>query len=64
MGCPMAEGFKKTEDKKAADWKRRKKLNDEESTVKPELLEKSEFFADEKRGNYVTDNIDETPNVQ
>jgi hypothetical protein len=64
MWYTMADGFKKTEDKKAADWKRRKKLNDEGSAVKPEPIEKSEFFADEKRGNYVTDNVDETPNVQ
>ena len=60
----MADGFKETENKKAADWKRRKKINRDESSVNPELIEKADYFADEKRGDCITDNMDETPNVQ
>jgi hypothetical protein len=60
----MVDGFKEVEDKKAADRKRREKLDEEESSVKSEVIEKSEFYANKKRGDYITDNIDETPNVQ
>lgn len=61
---PMTDGFKKLEDKEVKDWKRREKLNEEESDVKPERVEKARLITDRKKGNYITDNIDETPNVQ
>jgi hypothetical protein len=64
MVVVMEEGFKKTEDKKVSDKKRRDRLNNEESSVKSEVIEKADFYADKKRGDYITDNIDETPNVQ
>jgi hypothetical protein len=60
----MVDAFEEVEDKKEADRKRRGKLNEEESSVKPEVVEKTDFYANKKRGDYITDNIDETPNVQ
>ena len=60
----MVDGLKEVEDKKAADRKRRGKLDEKESSLKSEVIEKSEFYANKKRGDYITDNIDETPNVQ
>jgi hypothetical protein len=60
----MTEGFEKIEDKIAEDEKRRRKLDKKESNVSPETVEKANFYADKKRGEAITDNIEETKNVQ
>ncbi len=60
----MTDGFKKLVNKEVKDFNRREKLNERESDVKPEKVEKDRFIEDRKKGNYITDNIDETPNVQ
>jgi hypothetical protein len=60
----MTDGFKKLVNKEVKDLNRREKLNEEESDVKPEKIEKARLITDRKKGNYITDNIDETPNVQ
>ncbi len=60
----MTEGFEKVEDKIAEDEKRRRKLDEKGSSIKPEVIEKREFYAGKKRGDLITDNIEETKNVQ
>ena len=60
----MTDGFKKLEDKEVKDWKRRGKLDEKESNVSQERVDQKGREAARKRGNYITDNIDETPNVQ
>jgi hypothetical protein len=60
----MTDGFEKVEDKITEDEKRRRKLDEKESSVKPEVVEKTDFYADKKRRDYITDNIEETKNVQ
>jgi len=60
----MTDGFEKVEDKIAEDEKRRRKLDEKESSVKPEAVEKTDFYVHKKRGDYITDNIEETKNVQ
>jgi hypothetical protein len=60
----MTNGSEKVEDKIAEDEKRRRKLDEKESSVKPEVVEKADFYARKKRGDYITDNIEETKNVQ
>ncbi len=60
----MTNGFEKVEDKAAEDEKRRRKLDKKESSLKPETLEKTRFYADKKRGDAITENIEETRNVQ
>jgi len=60
----MTDGFEKVEDKIVKDEKRRRKLDEKESSVKPEVVEKTGFYADKKRGDAITENIEETKNVQ
>ena len=60
----MTNGLEKVEDKIAEDEKRRRKLDEKESSVKPEAVEKTDFYARKKRGDYIADNIEETKNVQ
>jgi hypothetical protein len=60
----MTNGFEKVEDKITKDEKRRRKLDEKESSVKPEVTDKAEYFSDKKRREYITDNIEETKNVQ
>ena len=60
----MADGFENMEDKIVEDERRRRKLDEEKSSVKPEVVEKAEFYADKKRKEYIADNVEETPNVQ
>lgn len=60
----MTDGFEKVEDKIAEDEKRRRKLDEKESSVKPKVADKAEYFSDKKRKECITDNIEETKNVQ
>lgn len=54
----MAEPAENVEDKIVEDIKRRSKLNDEQSNIKPKVVEKTEFYANKKRGDYITDNYE------
>jgi hypothetical protein len=60
----MTDGTEKLENKIAQDEKRRRRLNREKSSIKPETAEKAEYFADKKRKEYIADNVEETKNVQ
>jgi hypothetical protein len=64
MWCFMADSFENVEDKIVEDEKRRRKLDEKGSSVKPEAVEKTEFYADKKRKEYIADNVEETKNVQ
>ncbi len=60
----MADGMRKVEDLKVETSRRRRKLDKEESNVDPAAVDKADFFSDEKREEYITDNRKETPNVE
>jgi hypothetical protein len=60
----MTNDTEKIENKIAQDEKRRRRLNREQSSIKPETVEKTEYFADKKRKEYIADNVEETKNVQ
>jgi hypothetical protein len=53
----MTNDTEKIENKIAQDEKRRRRLNREQSSIKPETVEKTEYFADKKRKEYIADNI-------
>ncbi|HTY91946.1 MAG TPA: hypothetical protein VMC84_12290 [Methanocella sp.] len=60
----MTDGFKKVEDLDEETTDRRRGLDDKNSSIRPEKVEKADFFVDKKRDNYITDNRKETPNVE
>lgn len=60
----MTNGFEKLENKDVADRERRGKLNKKLSNVGPETVEKTNYYADRKRDEYIADNVKETPNVE
>jgi hypothetical protein len=60
----MTDDTEKVENKIVQDEKRRRRLNREKSSIKPETVEKTEYFADKKRKEYIADNVEETKNVQ
>jgi hypothetical protein len=60
----MTDGYKKVADLKERTTNRRRRLNKKDSSIKPEKVEKADFFSDKKRGDYITDNRKETPNVE
>ena len=51
---------KNIETRIAADEKRRRKLDRKESNLSPETVEKTNFFADEKREKYVEEGREDT----
>jgi hypothetical protein len=61
---PMTDGFKKVEDLNVKTTRRRRKLDEKDSSINPEDVEKAGFYADRKREEYITDNRKETPNVE
>lgn len=60
----MTDGFEKVEDLTVRTKRRRDRLDEKESDVKPEKVDKADFYSDKKRDDYITDNRKETPNVE
>jgi len=60
----MADGFEKVENLDEETTNRRRKLDDKGSSIKPERADKADFYANKRRGDYITDNVKETPNVE
>lgn len=60
----MTDGFKKVEDLNEQTTNRRRRLDEKDSSVKPEKVDRAEFYSEKKRGEYITDNRKETPNIE
>lgn len=60
----MTDGFKKVEDLTEQTTNRRRRLDEKDSSIKPEKVERAEFYSEKKRGEYITDNRKETPNIE
>ncbi len=57
INTAMAENI---ENRIASDEKRRRKMNKKESNLSPETVEKTSFFADEKREKYLEEGREDT----
>jgi hypothetical protein len=60
----MPDGFEKVENTDVETRKRRDRLEEKGGSAKPEKIDKANFYSDKKRGDYITDNRKETPNVE
>ncbi len=60
----MTNGFEKVEDIKEQTTNRRRRLDKKDSSIKPEKVDKADFYSDKKRDDYITDNRKETPNIE
>ncbi|BAI61441.1 hypothetical protein MCP_1369 [Methanocella paludicola SANAE] len=60
----MTDGFKKVEDLTEQTTNRRRRLNEKDSSIKQEKVDRAEFYSEKKRGEYITDNRKETPNIE
>ncbi len=60
----MTDGFKKVEDLTEQTTNRRRNLDEKDSSIKPEKVDKAEFYSNKKRDDYITDNRKETPRIE
>lgn len=55
----MTNGFERVEAKKAEDANKRRKLDEEHSSIKEERIEDYYWWSDKKRGRYINSNTPE-----